>query len=164
MRKKQLIESVRSLINDNQIIKALETLQEHLPGDHSIQDALLVMKGDYQDLVATAAGRSQEKQREAVNGIKFSISKLYEILPDPKVERKILFLSANPAKTDRLRLDHEAREIDETLAATTYREDFVWVPKQAVTVKTITGALQQVQPEIVHFSGHGAGAEGIVVE
>jgi len=76
---------------------------------------------------------------------------------------RILFLTANPESTTRLRLDEEVREIDEYLRTTKFRDKFDIKLGTAVRHRDLSGLLQSHQPHIVHFSGHG-GFEGIFVE
>lgn len=78
--------------------------------------------------------------------------------------RKILFLAANPTDTGRLRLDEEIREIEEGLKRSPGRETFELVAKWAIRIKDLRRALLEHQPHIVHFSGHGAGDNGLVLE
>ncbi|WP_313887394.1 CHAT domain-containing protein [Nodosilinea sp. LEGE 07088] len=77
---------------------------------------------------------------------------------------KILILSANPKDTDRLRLGQEKREIEEALELAQKRDRFEIVSKDAVRVDDLRRALLKYSPQIVHFSGHGAGTNGIVLE
>ena len=76
--------------------------------------------------------------------------------------RKILLLAANPKGTSRLRLDEEVREIDAGLRRSQHRDQFDLVQKWAVRPRDIQRAMLDVTPQIVHFSGHGAGAEALV--
>ena len=78
--------------------------------------------------------------------------------------RKILFLASSPIDQIRLRLDEECREIDEGLRRSNNRDQFSLVQKWAIGSKSITRALLDEKPQIVHFSGHGAGANGIILE
>lgn len=67
----------------------------------------------------------------------------------------ILFLSANPNETTRLRVDKEFREIQEQLRRSRYRERFHLEIRPAARPSDISQAIQDVEPNIVHFSGHG---------
>jgi hypothetical protein len=78
--------------------------------------------------------------------------------------RKILFLASNPTDTGRLRLDKEVHEIDEGLRRSNGSDQFELVPKFAVKVDDLRRTLLDHSPRIVHFSGHGTGADGITVE
>ncbi len=76
----------------------------------------------------------------------------------------ILFLAANPTDTSRLRLDREVREIEEGLRGRRQRDQFVLTQKWAVRPNDLRRAMLDYEPRIVHFSGHGAGQEGILLE
>jgi parallel beta-helix repeat protein len=78
--------------------------------------------------------------------------------------KKILILAANPVKNAHLRLDEEMREIDEGLRRSRWRDRFVLVKKTAVTARGLRQALLDEEPQIVHFSGHGAREDGLVLE
>ncbi|BCL35793.1 TIR domain-containing protein [Nostoc sp. MS1] len=78
--------------------------------------------------------------------------------------KKILILAANPTNTLRLRVDQEVRDIDEGLRRSQKRDQFSLETKLAVRPRDIQRALLDVSPQIIHFSGHGAGEEGLVFE
>jgi CHAT domain-containing protein len=77
---------------------------------------------------------------------------------------KILFLSANPKDTDKLRLDEEVREIKEAMKLAQKRDRFEVISEVAVRVDDLRRALLEHTPQIVHFSGHGAGSQGVALE
>ena len=78
--------------------------------------------------------------------------------------KKILILSANPKNTRNLRLDEEIREIQNTLQLSPHRDEFEIIAGSAVQVDDLTRFLSHHQPTIVHFSGHGTGTDGLVLE
>lgn len=77
---------------------------------------------------------------------------------------KVLFLAANPPDTRRLRLDLEIREITDKIRASDFRDAFEIISLWAVRPSDLQQALNQHKPEILHFSGHGHGSGGIVLE
>jgi hypothetical protein len=77
--------------------------------------------------------------------------------------KKILILSANPQVTPRLRLDKEAREIEEGLRRCKHRSQFEIKAAWAVRLRDLRRALLEYEPQIVHFAGHGT-KEGLIVE
>lgn len=77
---------------------------------------------------------------------------------------RILFFSANPITTGRLRLDEEIREIDNRLLLAKYRDRFDIKQAWAVRHRDLSQALQRYEPHIVHFSGHGTTDGAIVIE
>jgi adenylylsulfate kinase-like enzyme len=78
--------------------------------------------------------------------------------------KTILILAANPKNTAPLRLDQEIREIDEGLRRANKRELYKLEQKWAVRSRDFYRAILDYQPHIVHFCGHGAGEDGIVLE
>lgn len=68
---------------------------------------------------------------------------------------KILFLAADPSDERRLRLGQELRDIRERLQLSKERDRFILKPRESVRVEDITQAIFDVDPQIVHFSGHG---------
>ncbi len=78
--------------------------------------------------------------------------------------KTILILSANPADTSRLRLDTEVREIQQTLRQSHHRDEFTVIPMGAVRIDDLQQTLYDHHPTIVHFSGHGSGNNGLILE
>ena len=78
--------------------------------------------------------------------------------------KKILILTANPKNTDKLRLDEEVREIQEGLQRSRSRDQFEIISRWAVRPDDLRRALLDHEPQIVHFSGHGIGTDGLVLE
>ena len=67
----------------------------------------------------------------------------------------ILFMAADPTDATRLRLGEELREIQEKLQLAKLREKFTVHQRMSVRPADISQVLLDVQPKIVHFSGHG---------
>ncbi|BBD62848.1 TIR protein (plasmid) [Nostoc sp. HK-01] len=78
--------------------------------------------------------------------------------------QKILLLAANPIGSRYLRLGEEMREIEEGLKRSKNRERYSLATAQAVRYRDIRRAILEHEPQIIHFSGHGAGEEGLVFE
>jgi hypothetical protein len=68
---------------------------------------------------------------------------------------KILFLASDPSDAARLRLGQELREIREKLQLSKNRDRFMLEARESVRPGDITQAIFDVEPQIVHFSGHG---------
>jgi hypothetical protein len=77
---------------------------------------------------------------------------------------RILFLTANPTGTTALRLGEEAREIENGLRRSSLRDTFEFRSRWAVPPRDIRRAFLDYEPDIVHFSGHGVGEQGLVFE
>jgi len=83
------------------------------------------------------------------------------IIDDPI---KILFLASDPSDAARLRLGQELREIREKLQSAKHRERFTVESREAVRPGDITQAIYDIEPQIVHFSGHGTSSGELCVE
>lgn len=68
---------------------------------------------------------------------------------------KILFLAADPSNGTRLRLGQELRDIRERLQLARERDRFILDSRESVRPGDISQAIFDVEPQIVHFSGHG---------
>ncbi len=85
-------------------------------------------------------------------------------MSDENPVKTILVLSANPKGTRTLRLDEEIREIKQGLQRSRKRDSFAFQSGQAVRDFDIHRSILDYDPQIIHFSGHGAGDNGLVFE
>ena len=77
---------------------------------------------------------------------------------------KILFLAADPTDAVRLRLGQELRDIREKLQLSRHRDIFSIESRESVRAGDISQAIFDVEPQIVHFSGHGTSAGELCFE
>lgn len=80
-----------------------------------------------------------------------------------KNKAKILFLAANPVLTSQLNLDEEIRAITMKIRASNYRDSLELISVWATRPDDLIQYLNEHQPQIVHFSGHGSTKEEIVL-
>lgn len=184
MTKREIITLVNPLIEKAQLKEALAALSNYVKGkDRYLENDLLlqtasfnrnsrdrhnnlISKGDYDVVVARlnyALTQIIDRLPEYGNA-EVSKDSTKNVLPISNSSTKILFLTANPKDTNQLRLGEELRKVKDSLAAATYRDFFKLESESAVQTSTITKAMQQQNPDIIHFSGHGEGYKGIVVE
>jgi len=78
--------------------------------------------------------------------------------------KTILILSANPRGTNPLRLDEEVREIKAGIQRSRHRDRFIIEYQLAARPRDVQRAMLDCKPQIVHFCGHGAGDQGLVLE
>lgn len=77
---------------------------------------------------------------------------------------KILFLASNTRDRTPLRLDEEFRAITETIRDSKYRDFMELIPCWAVRTSDLLQALNEHQPHIIHFSGHGSKRDEIILQ
>lgn len=75
----------------------------------------------------------------------------------------VLFLAANPVDTPALRLDEEARMIYEKIRQSEYRDSVEFESRWATRASDILQAINETNPTIVHFSGHGTDSGELVL-
>ena len=73
-------------------------------------------------------------------------------------------MAANPSDTARLEVEEEEKAIKAGLAQSTYRDNFRFERVGAVTLDEMLDEILNLKPQIVHFSGHGSGEDGLVME
>lgn len=76
----------------------------------------------------------------------------------------VLFMAANPVDTSALRLDEEVRTIQEKIRLSEYRDSINFETRWAVRSSDILQAINETNPTIVHFSGHGSKNGDLVLE
>jgi hypothetical protein len=81
-----------------------------------------------------------------------------------KSPTKILFVAANPLGDRPLRVDAELAAVQRELRQAAFRDDFRFAACLAVTIDDLMRQLTELDPAILHISGHGAGAAGLVFE
>lgn len=77
---------------------------------------------------------------------------------------KILFMTADPSDTVRLRLGQELRDIRERLQLSKQRENFLLESRESLRPRDITQAIFDFSPHIIHFSGHGVNTGALCFE
>ncbi len=78
--------------------------------------------------------------------------------------RKILMMTANPTDTATLKLNDEIAAIHEGLSAAQHRDRFQLVSKNNLNIRELRRMMLKETPQIVHFSGHGAGESGLMLQ
>jgi tetratricopeptide (TPR) repeat protein len=75
---------------------------------------------------------------------------------------RVLLLAANPPDTERLRLDLEAKKIQDQLEGARVRADVRYIP--AVDASELPHRLRSFRPTFLHFAGHGDRAKGLILQ
>ncbi len=83
--------------------------------------------------------------------------------PEPGRRKTILLMSANPDRTQPLRLDEERREIDLAVTSAQAGNRIEVRTADALRLDDLQSALLRYRPVIAHFSGHAHASTGVVV-
>jgi len=76
----------------------------------------------------------------------------------------VLFMASNPTDTPQLRLDEEVRSIQETIRKSEHRDSVSLHSRWAVRASDILQAINEENPTIIHFSGHGRDTGELVLQ
>jgi hypothetical protein len=98
-------------------------------------------------------------------GVKFAEKNAAVNSKNMSSQVRILFLAADPTNESRLRLGQEFRDIQEKLKLAQLRDHFqLALPQLSLRPTDISQAMLDTQPQIVHFSGHGASTGELAFE
>lgn len=76
----------------------------------------------------------------------------------------VLFLASNSIDVQQLRLDEEARSIKEMISKTRFRDSVSFESRWAVRPMDVLQAINELDPTVIHFSGHGSDSDEIVFQ
>ncbi len=68
---------------------------------------------------------------------------------------KVLYLTANPDPKNPLRVDAEVRQVQSEIRGSIYRDNITVEYRPAADLHSLMEGLNDLRPQIVHFSGHG---------
>lgn len=75
----------------------------------------------------------------------------------------VLFMASNPAGSAQLRLDEEARSIAEMIRKSEHRDSVKFESRWATRPMDILQAINELHPDVIHFSGHGSDTDELVL-
>lgn len=96
--------------------------------------------------------RTLQDHKDKYEDVSKRVEKL-SMLPD---EIAVLFLAMSPRDQMQLSLDEEARSISEMIRKTKHRDSVKFITCWAVRPLDVLQAINENNPTIIHFSGHGS--------
>lgn len=120
---------------------------------------------DLRDYMASSERTIDDISYE-LDTLKKVVKKLQEDVNKPikdNIRIKVLFLGANPNGTGILKLDEEARSINEMIRKADHRDALIFESRWAVRTQDILQAINEINPTIIHFSGHGTDSGKLVL-
>lgn len=117
--------------------------------DQQIKEKLEIQKKTQREI--SELNRVVKLHSEIQSGLQNQIDELQRL---PKTIT-VLFLASNPIDTSCLRLDVECREIQEMIRKSEFRDTIKFESRWAVRTSDLLQAINEVNPDVVHFSGHG---------
>lgn len=101
------------------------------------------------------------KKHDGLHQSTIATLKALQDLPEKIV---VLFLASNPPDAQQLRLDEEARSIGDMIRKSKHRDSVSFESRWAVQPMDVLQAINELNPTIVHFSGHGSDFDEIVFQ
>jgi len=100
-------------------------------------------------------------QHEQLHHVALNAIKKLQNLP---VRITILFLASNPVDQEQLHLDEEVRAINEMIRKSEHRDSLRLESRWAVQPLDVLQAVNELKPQIIHFSGHGSQQDEIIFQ
>jgi hypothetical protein len=170
--KKQLMEAAGLRDERSQQAQnALDHLARHHlivkePNDGSVRDGSRFMYGKDETVRANRerivklannpalADRTPTKRRQVVTKV-ISVRKVKVSELRKRKKLVVLFLTANPDAENSLRVDAEVRRVQQAIRGSKFAENVQVEYRPAADLQTILDGLNDLRPQVVHFSGHG---------
>jgi len=108
----------------------------------------------------------QREQSRAFSNVNYKLtehSNAISVLQELPDEITVLFFASNPRDQVQLSLDEEVRSIKEMITKSRHRDVIKFESCWAVRPGDILQYINQYQPTIVHFSGHGSNEDDLVL-
>lgn len=148
-------------------------LDQEVAREHKKQDAAQKKReGDFKKQQADQKRAEQAHERRMCEigaglarheGLHEETALQIEMLKALPEQITVLFFASDPG-INKLALDEEARSIGEKLRASEYRDAVNFQTRWAVRPMDILQAINELQPTVVHFSGHGTSADALVLQ
>lgn len=113
---------------------------------------------------AERASRELDQRFDAIDSSIGLHESRIEVLESKPSSVTVLYLGTSPEDAERLRLDAEARDIREAIRLSDNPDAIVFEDRWAVRQNDLLQALNETNPDIVHFSGHGAQDGSLAIE
>lgn len=101
-----------------------------------------------------AADRMFTKRRPQVNVVS-AVKRVTRRVLKKKKKVAVLYLGSNPSRSASLRIDVEVARVQEEIRGSIYRDNINVQYRPAANLKALVQGLNDLTPQIVHFSGHG---------
>lgn len=98
------------------------------------------------------------------NALHLQTQREIRALKDIPQKITVLFLASNPLDLTQLRLDEEARAIANMIRQSKYRDSVQFESRWALQPMDLLQAINELNPTIVHFSGHGSDNDEIAFQ
>ncbi|SMS12636.1 hypothetical protein CFBP1590__5050 [Pseudomonas viridiflava] len=158
------------------LVAAQKRLEDELGRERKRQDAAQARRITEEKKLMAEQKRTTLKQERTLRDITHGLSRHEHLHLQTALEIErlkalpekitVVFFAADPGSnsTTKLALDEEARLIGERIRASEHRDVVVFHTRWAVRPRDVLQAINELQPTVVHFSGHGTSADMLVLQ
>ena len=158
------------------LVTAQKRLEDELSKERKKQDAVHARRVAEEKKLMVEQKRVTLKQERTLRDITQGLSRHEHLHRQTALEIErlkslpekitVVFFAADPGSTSttKLALDEEARLIGERIRASEHRDVVVFHTRWAVRPRDVLQAINELQPTVVHFSGHGTSADMLVLQ
>jgi len=158
------------------LVTAQKRLEDELGRQRKRQEAAHTKRITEEKKLLAEQKRAAAKQDRTIRDITCGLSRheYLHVQAAKEIERlkalpekiTVVFFAADPGSnsTSKLALDEEARLIGERIRASEHRDALIFHTRWAVRPRDVLQAINELQPTIVHFSGHGTDADTLVLQ
>lgn len=115
--------------------------------------------------------KESEKQMKRINDTINNHSRLQSEMQRTLIDLQsipekitVLFMASNPTGSMPLRLDEEARSIQEMIRKSEHRDSVKFETRWATRPMDVLQAINELNPDVIHFSGHGSDTDELVLQ
>ena len=94
------------------------------------------------------------KRRPRINGVQV-VRTITKASLKKRRHLDILYLTADPLKNNPLRVDAELHHVQDEIRGSKFRDNITVLHRPAADLKSLLNGLNDLNPNVVHFSGHG---------
>ena len=158
------------------LVTAQKRLEDELKRERKRQDTAQARRVTEEKKVVAEQKRAALQQERVLRNLSQGLSRHENLHVQTALEIErlkalpekitVVFFAADPGSdsTTKLGLDEEARLIGERIRASEHRDALVFHTRWAVRPRDVLQAINELQPTVVHFSGHGTNADTLVLQ
>jgi len=158
------------------LVTAQKRLEDELGRDRKRQEAAHAKRMVEEKKILADQKRAALKHERTLRDITSGLSRHENLHAQTAIEIErlkalpekitVVFFAADPGSdsTSKLALDEEARLIGERIRASEHRDAVVFHTRWAVRPRDVLQAINELQPTVVHFSGHGTSGDTLVLQ
>ncbi|MEE4539321.1 MAG: CHAT domain-containing protein [Erythrobacter sp.] len=159
LEKKQQVQNALSYLEQHHFVEKVRNEGEVKDGSRSLYKKVDSLRGHVSQLEKLADDKQRRDALAASTRNQQPAVATPQRITRARLKKKktltVLFLSSNPIPDLNLRTDVEFAKVQDAIRQSRYRDNVRIEHRPAANVQTILNGLNDLRPDIIHFSGHG---------